>query len=665
MSTERLTRRDFLRWTTLTAVGVAAAACAKPAEPVAQPTTAPAQPTAAPAQPTAAPAKPTDTPAPVAKFSEAPALAEQVKAGKLPPVDERLPEDPRVVTPIEKVGKYGGEWRMGTLGTADNAIFTRNTWYEGMLRWNVEWTEVVPGVVKSWEVGADGKEFTWNLRKGMKWSDGAPFTAEDMAFWFEKLTNTELNPVFSKTLSTGSDPMQFTKIDDYTIKYTFKAPYGLLLQRMACPSSEWFSPKHYEKQFYPAYADKDALAAKVKAAGVDNWFQAYGAWIDPKLNPEQPVVYAWLGTSKLGDGTQWICQRNPYFYCVDTEGNQLPYIDRQVYAVAADAAAIGMMALAGELAYQDRHVATLANKPLFMENAQKIDIRFVDTQGSSMNACTIALNWTHKDPALRELIQNKDFRIALSVAINRQEIIDIIGLGIGEPWQWAPLRQSPLFNETLAKQYTEYDPAKANQLLDGIVPKKDAEGMRLRPDGQQLGFVMENSNINSDMLDMVVKYWKDVGIRCLNKLEDRSLLYERKRANECDIAIWGGDGGMDVILEPRWYFPYSEESNYAMDWVHWYTSAGKEGSEPIEPAKKQMELYDKLLITPDLEDQNDIMREILKIAEEQFWGIGLYVGGPGYAIVKNKFRNVPQKYWGSWLYPNPGPLNPCQFFWDA
>ena len=459
--------------------------------------------------------------------------------------------------------------------------------------------------------------------------------------------------------------MEFTKIDDYTVKYTFKAPYGLLLQRMACPSSEWFSPKHYEKAFYPAYADKDALAAKVKAAGVENWFQAYGTWTSVTLNPEQPVVYAWKGTTKLGDGTQWVCERNPYFYCVDTEGNQLPYIDRQVYAVAGDAAAIGMMALSGEISFQDRWVATLQNKPLYLENAKKNDTRFVATVGSSMNACTVALNLTHKDKVMRELFQNKDFRIALSHAINRQEIIDIVGLGIGEPWQWAPLKGSPLYNEKLAKQYTEFDKAKANQMLDAILPKKDAEGMRLRPDGQPLGIVMENSNISGDIIEMIVKYWKDVGVRSSHKLEDRSLFYERKRTNECDCAIWGGDGGMDVILEPRWYFPYSEESNYAMDWVHWYTTGGKEGAEPSAPAKKQMELYDKLLITPELKDQNELMKQILQIAQEQFWGLGIYVGGPGYAVVKNKFRNVPEQYWGSWLYPNPGPLNPCQFYWES
>jgi len=176
--------------------------------------------------------------------------------------------------------------------------------------------------------------------------------------------------------------------------------------------------------------------------------------------------------------------------------------------------------------------------------------------------------------------------------------------------------------------------------------------------------VASNQQARIDSLELIKKYWADVGIRMTVKPEDRSLLYTRKEANECDIAVWGGDGGYDVILEPRWYFPYSTESNYAMRWVNWYQSGGKEGEEPVPEAKKQMELYDKLLTTPGTEAQNAIMKEILQIAQEQFWVMGTFRGGPGYSVVKNKFRNVPAVYWGSWLYPDPGPLNPCQFFWD-
>jgi peptide/nickel transport system substrate-binding protein len=302
-----------------------------------------------------------------------------------------------------------------------------------------------------------------------------------------------------------------------------------------------------------------------------------------------------------------------------------------------------------------------------MDNMETADIRFIDTVGSGMNAMMVPLNLAHKDEALRELFQIKDFRIALSHAINRQEIIDVVNLGQGEPWQGAPLPESPLYNETLAKQYTEFDPDTANQMLDEILPDKDGEDMRLRPDGESLGIVAEvssNQQACIDALELIKSYWADVGIRMTIKTEDRSLFYERKAANEHDLAVWGGDGGMDVVLEPRWYFPYSHESTYATPWATWYSSGGKEGMEPPEAAKKQMELYDQLKVTAGTEAQNAIMTEILNIAQEQFWSMGTYRTPPGYEICKNKFRNVPNPNLGSWLYPNPGPANPCQYFWE-
>jgi peptide/nickel transport system substrate-binding protein len=165
-------------------------------------------------------------------------------------------------------------------------------------------------------------------------------------------------------------------------------------------------------------------------------------------------------------------------------------------------------------------------------------------------------------------------------------------------------------------------------------------------------------------MELIKGYWADVGIRITVKTEDRSLFYERKDAWEHDLAVWGGDGGMDVVLEPRWYFPYSTESLYATGWATWYTSGGAQGVEPPEAAKQQMELYDELKGTVGTEAQNELMTEILNMAVEQFWVMGTFLGGPGYEVCKNTFRNVPNPNLGSWLYPNPGPQNPAQYYWE-
>jgi peptide/nickel transport system substrate-binding protein len=661
---KKWSRRTFLKTSALAAAGVTVIACSKQtAAPEPTPTEA-----AAPTATTAV--EPTATPEPAISERQAPILQEQVTSGELPDLGERLAQDALIVEPIERIGQYGGDQALGTLGPSDGAIFTRHTEYENYVRWNPEWTAVVPGTMQSWEIQDGGKAFVLKLRKGMKWSDGEPFTADDVMFWYEEATNTDLNPSFPAKWSAAGEPAVVSKEDDYTVRFDFAEPYGVFLQQLATPGGELYSPRHYREAHFPAYADAEELEAKIKEAGVTYWYEAYGDWNAPRRNPDAPVTFGWSYTSVLGDGPTFIAVRNPYYWKTDPEGNQLPYVDRQVYTVAGDQEAIVMMAVAGEISFQARHIASLANKPLFLENAERSELRFVDVQGAGANSFTVILNLTHKDPAKRALFQNLDFRIALSHAINRQEIIDVVNLGQGTPWQSAPLPDSPLYNETLATQYTEYDPDLANQMLDEIIPDKDTEGFRLLPNGEELGIVIEvasNQQSRIDGLEMVKNYWADVGVRMAIKSEERSLLYERKGANEHDGMTWGSPGGAgsDVFLNPRHYLPHYRDPDFAVAWADWWRTGGQEGEEPSAAAKKQIELYEQLLITPGQEEQDALMAEVLRITQEEFWVIGTYRTPPGYAVVKKSFRNVPDLFWGSWQYPNPAPLNPPQFFFES
>jgi peptide/nickel transport system substrate-binding protein len=314
----------------------------------------------------------------------------------------------------------------------------------------------------------------------------------------------------------------------------------------------------------------------------------------------------------------------------------------------------------------DRHIATNSNKPVFVDNMKKGDYSFFETIPSSMNGMVLSLNQTHKDKQLRTIFQDLNFRAGLSHAINRKEMIDVLWVGQGEPWQLAPRPTSPYANEKLAKQYTEFDVKKANEYLDKVLPKKDANGMRLMPDGKPMAFTMEISNTGKEWMDagpMLQKYWKAVGIDMTPKVEDRALMYTRKDANEFDAMVWGGDGGLDVVLEPRWYFPYSAESQFGELWQYWYNKDPR-GEEPPAAQKKQMELYDQLKATGDTKKQDELMKQILQIAQEQFNAIGIVLPTNGYGIVKNNFKNVPKTMPGAWLYPNPGPTNPEQYFID-
>jgi len=687
---EIITRRRFLQVLVIAGSGALTAACAAPGPP--PPTQAPAAPkptAAATAAPTAAV---TATQAGVtaatqptlARLQEAPQLADLVKQGKLPPVEQRLPANPLVVQPVERAGTYGGDWRTALLGGQDTAWLVRTIAYENLMRWDREWKTLVPNIAESVETNPDATQFTFKLRKGMKWSDGQPFTADDLTFWYEDvLTNTELNPggIQWDWMKTGNDePGKVTKVDDFTVVFKFARPNGLLLSRLATPdgAAPTRYPRHYLQQFHKKYnPNVDQLAS---AGGTNEWVSLFrqkgdvvpGTPYDARWsNPELPTLAGWVVTTAYGEGSRVVAERNPFFWKVDPDGRQLPYLDRVIYDVMQDKEVLTLKALNGEIDMMSRHFNTLQNKAVFTDNMDKAQYHMFETVPSSMNTMIIALNLTHKDPIMRQIFQNKDFRIGLSHAINRKQIIDLVYLGQGEPYQLGPRPQSPLYNERLARQYTEYDVDKANQFLDQAgYTQRDGDGFRLGPNNQRISFQVETTAgaLNpewTDALKLVQDDWKRVGIDVQIKPEDRSLLYTRKNANDHDAVVWGGDGGLEVMLETRWYFPSTNESNYAEAWFTWYNPGGNPtatAEEPPDAVKQQMKLYDQIKATGDEQKQRDLMKQLLDISADQFFAIGISLPANTWGLAKNNFHNVPKSMPDAWLYPNPGPTDPHQYF---
>jgi peptide/nickel transport system substrate-binding protein len=472
--------------------------------------------------------------------------------------------------------------------------------------------------------------------------------------------------------------------DDVTFTVTYERPNGFALGSMAQDGgSEWVRyPKHYLQQFHKTYNTTD-LDKRVADAGAADWvelFRTMGGGIPGTpynaiwQNPELPRLHAWALKEPYGDSTRVTAVRNPYYWKVDPEGNQLPYIDEIVYDVMQDNEVLLLKVLSGEIDFHDRHINTNTNKAVIADGLEQADLHFVETIPSTMNSVSVALNLTHKDPITREIFQNLDFRVGLSHAINRQEIIDTIFVGQGEPWQLAPREGLPFYNETLAKQYTEYDVDLANQKLDAVLPDKDGDGWRLRSDGQQLVITIEVATGGSvtpeqnDSTTMIADYWKAVGINAVTKPEDRTPLYTRKEANDSDCVIWGGDGGYkDAIYDPRWYFPFSNESNFAQAWRVWYDKSSNPTTQPEEPpeaAQQQMKLYDELKETADTDRQNELFAQILDIAQQQFYAMGIVLPINGYAIVKNNFKNVPEVFPEAYVYMTPGPTNPQQYYYE-
>jgi len=610
---------------------------------------------------------------------QAPDLAKSVADGKLPPLAERLPASPLVVTPFEKAGTYGGTLHRGLRGSSDHNGILKMIGNQGLVRWNLAFTEVLPGVAEKWTINDSATEFVFSLRKGMKWSDGQPFTADDIVFAVEDCAkNSDLFKSPSTTLTIGGKPAVVTKVDDATVKFTFAQPYALFLEQMATPLGQYptLYPMHYCKQFHPKY--NPGIADLVKAANVSDWsalFRSKCGDIEIPArwsNIEKPTLDPWIVNEPYtGGSTRVVMKRNPYFWQVDTDGRQLPYIDQVTFSINQDVESLMLDAISGRLDIQDRHIDSLPNKPTLAQNQKKGDYRLVELIAANAQQCQIYLNITHKDPALRAIFANKEFRKALSLGIDRGEIIELVYLGQSEPYQAGPRPGHPWYHEQFARQFTGRDVDTANKILDGIgLAKRDSAGFRLRADGQKLFFAIDViPTLTPDLVDaleLVKRHWAELGIDIKVNTIERALYYTRGDGNDHDAAVWPGPGGLDPMFDPRDFFAqHTQGTRYAIPWAQWYVSNGKEGQEPPDHQKARMKLFDQARATPDLKKRGELMKQLFDIAAEQFECIGVCLAVNTFGVVKNNLKNVPLKYPSSWSYPNPAPSLPQQFYFGA
>jgi peptide/nickel transport system substrate-binding protein len=642
-----------------------------------QATTAPEQTqpetTAPPAAMTTAPEAPDAQPttAAPAAFTEPPVLAEQVQAGKLPSIEERLPERPAVVAPLIETGKHGGTMRIGFVGTNPGwgGLWFFTGW-ENLAIWKPDFSGVEPNIAESWEVSEDAREYTFNLRKGMKWSDGEPFTADDIMFYIDDiLLDEEISPAGPSADWLPSDQVdgfKATKVDDYTVTFSFPKPYGTFLYNLATWSGRHvaFFPKHYLQQFHKKY-NPDVVEQAKTEEGVKDWIglfnkRASGPTEDIQNfynTPERPVLFPWIVKEPLGTGTTITLVRNPYYWKVDDQGNQLPYIDEIVGTSFQDAESRTFAMLNGDLdAIKD---PGNDNRVLYydaLDEGKPLQIRTNYSDGGNTNS--IHFNRTVEDPNKAEIFANKDFRIGMSYAINRQEIIDIAHQGQGSPAQVAPLEDSPLYNERLATQYLEFDVAKANEHLDKVLPEKDADGFRTDKTGRRLSIVMSVSSDLSygtnwvQIAELLTKYWGDVGVEVkLNAMPDKQFV-EFKKQNKLEASMYTGEGGAGItpILDPRYYVPMEYFGLYGNGWHAWFTKSSE--AKPVEPPQEIKDFraeFEEVLSSPTQEEQISKMQDILEKAADEFWVIGISRPGPGYDVFHSRVSNIPESWTSGWI----------------
>jgi peptide/nickel transport system substrate-binding protein len=318
---------------------------------------------------------------PIWAFNEAPTLAKMVKEGALPSVDKRLPEAPAVLKPVDKSGSYGGTWRRAYLGLSD-LVGARRLLYDPLVRWSPEYA-IEPNLAWKWDIDPEGRIFTFYLVKGVKWSDGAPFTAADILFYFEDiLFDKELSPSMPMWLSPSGNPPKVSKPDDYTFRIEFDQPYSLFLERLACPDGMALvtKPKHYLQKFHKKYAKPEELEALLKERNATSWVKLFqdASDLSRSLFVEKglPSICAWI-TTLPAPAKRFIMERNPYYWKVDPQGNQLPYIDTIVHDLQAESQTIVLKAIAGEIDMQGRNLGGMQNSVLLLASAGQGKYRLV------------------------------------------------------------------------------------------------------------------------------------------------------------------------------------------------------------------------------------------------------------------------------------------------
>jgi peptide/nickel transport system substrate-binding protein len=609
------------------------------------------------------------------KYHEAPASAELVKAGKLPPVEQRLPDEPLVVPVVEKVGEYGGVWRRAFLGPADANNYVRVV-YDGLFRFTPDGAEIEPKIAAGAKSSADYKVWTILLRRGSRWSDGAPFTADDIVFWYKDvLLNKDLMPTVPSWIrNTDGTAAKVEKVDDTTVRFTYDRPATLFLTEVANQdgadgSYAMFLPAHYLKKFHPAYTPKEELDRQAQAVSFKTWTELFLSRATLYQNPERPTMAAWLPVSRVSDQV-FTLRRNPYYIGVDTAGNQLPYIDEVRFTYFADQQALNLAAIAGNFDMQARHIQ-MTNYPVLKEQEKNGKYRVLTWPTFGGADAVINFNMTYNaDPEIGKLINTKDFRIALSIAINRDEIKESVFLGLGEARQGVPAPWHPYFpGKEWAAKHTEFDRDAANKMLDAIgLTKRDAQGIRLMANGKPATIelsVVPAFGAWPDVAQLVARDWEAVFIKTVVQIRERALHFKLNDANELMASIWNEDTTA---------FPFTGNAKFDPRnvpiltlgplYTRWLTSGGKEGVEPIEPVKRIMQLVDTAR-TVGRDGQIQAAQELFRIWADNVFEIGTVGLTPmvqGVVVVNSKLHNVPATIGNDWPLRTPGNTRTEQYF---
>ena len=631
----------------------------------------------------------TQAPVTVSEFKEAPMLADLVASGDLPPVEERLPvtEDIMVVTPVDGVGEYGGTWHEATWWQGMGNI--EMTVYDPPVRWKADYTGYEPGLVKEWEIAEDGKTLTWHFREGIKWSDGVDFIpAVDLAYWWELATNEDEGLVSIPFWGRDSDgtPMEVSFPDDYTMVMQWNEPHYIANFVVAQGFWEWLPmerPKHFLSPHDPNYDSTKTYEDLEKVVYGGDWLMNVAGY---------PCLHAWCPET-VESGVKTVLKRNPYYWKVDTEGNQLPYIDYIDTVLIEDSQARLLEVSQGKFEATFRGTDDPTNIPFLLEQADANDYYLLEgavNGAGGWPAWNINMNFndceTYPDTCeeIRALLQNQDFRQGLAYSLDRERLIDVAWGGIGEPtaftispqaWHFASPAGKTVYDEW-KETYSQYDPELAKQKFDaaGFVDA-DGDGFRDLPSGAPFELVMDQGDWGGQVIPVVsnevyAANLEEVGVNTLINdligqpdwtLRHSQGLFMIRNSHASELDVW---------TFPDWIFPL--RGTEARAWPlegKYYETGGAEGWEP-QPgttyAYELQQLYKQGIAEPDIEKRHQIVYDAIRILIDNGPFI---IGGSGDqqmpVVVRNGFHGIPGLViLGPWAPGSPGNLSPEQFWME-
>lgn len=616
---------------------------------------------------------------------ESPILAQLVREKRLPPVAERVGPEPVVMEGVDGIGRYGGTWYRLVNANNDYSTISWRLSGANLVRWSPEGYPLVPFVAKSWTTSDDYRVFTFTLRRGLRWSDGYPLTADDLVYWYrDEILYFNIE---SPLLRAGRSLGRVEKIDRYHVRFVFDVPNPLFPERLASTAqsfedfSEYLVPAHYLRQYHPLLGNQALIRRTMKAMHLSNPVELYRR-IKDYQNPAHPRLWPWVYHT-FSPTTPKTFVRNPYYFVVDPKGNQLPYLDRLVMDIKPTDL-IAISAANGEPSMQDRHIH-YDDYSLLMDNAAANGYRVYDWKSASASSFAIFpdLNrrvdpnrpdtrWKHR------LLNDRRFREALSLAINRRDIIEAEFDGQTEPAQIDPGPDSPYHDPKLFRAFTAYDPARANALLDELgLTRRDSDGYRTFPDGTPMTWVLNLTDFTvTAPAQFVSDDWDRVGVRTIVRQRARKLFEEEKYDFEHDFTVWTGESEFYPLVEPRSFVPVYMQTDFAPGYGAWYQDGGLYGDPaakerpsaveppPGDPLRRAMVLLDEARQQTSESARRADMRQILDIAADNLWSINICTAPPQLVVVKNGFRNVPRLalYGASFLTPANTGIE--TYFWD-